>query len=245
MNLINYSFSGFEVRVLVLNSQQYFVARDVAELLGYKDTRKSIADNCPTRKSLKEILEESGTKKDGKAKINIKTNLIKEEDVWALIMKSQKPNAKKFKEWVIKEVLPTINSKVSEQTKAIEDKQKDVTMGIENIKKEAKSQKEVIDTEVIDAEAVNKEVSQDKVSHTQSGKEQNAIEHIPSITITQSEEEVKFRMELLAMNNTFENLKTSNKDKVTAMRKLYEKYGLSIECLPQLQEEATKRKKSK
>ena len=93
-----------EVRSLVINNEPWFVGKDVAEALGYKDVNHAILDHV-----------------DEEDKVNSKTQgqnapelgqrgswLINESGLYSLILSSKLPNAKKFKRWVTSEVLPTL-----------------------------------------------------------------------------------------------------------------------------------------
>ena len=92
------------VRSLVINNEPWFVGKDVAEALGYKDVNHAILDHV-----------------DEEDKVNSKTQgqnapelgqrgswLINESGLYSLILSSKLPNAKKFKRWVTSEVLPTL-----------------------------------------------------------------------------------------------------------------------------------------
>ena len=79
-----------------------FVAKDVAEVLGYKNTRKAMQDHCKGLKILKG--NESLPLTDSPRGITI----IQESDVYRLIMRSKLPQAENFQDWVTTDILPTI-----------------------------------------------------------------------------------------------------------------------------------------
>ena len=90
-----------EIRTIVENGEPWFVAKDVAEILGYSETammtRRLDEDektNLPFR--------QSGS--------NYQTNLtvINESGLYNAVLGSKKPEAKAFKKWVTSEVLPSI-----------------------------------------------------------------------------------------------------------------------------------------
>ena len=101
-NLQIFAFEGTdEIRTLLINDEPYFVGKDVAKVLGYKNTRDAL---------YKHIDDED---KDGVAirdAIGREQNVtvINESGLYSLILKSKLPSAKKFKRWVTSEVLPTI-----------------------------------------------------------------------------------------------------------------------------------------
>ena len=97
-NLFN--FEGADVRVLLHNEtgEPWFVARDVALLLGYINISKAIQAHC-----------KGGSKMElPSAKGRQRTTIIPERDVYRLIMRSRLAAAERFEEWVVGEVLPSI-----------------------------------------------------------------------------------------------------------------------------------------
>lgn len=93
-------FEQNEVRTILVNDEPYFVGKDVAEVLGYRNTQKAILNHVDE--------EDKGVTKwdtlGGKQNMTI----INESGLYSLILKSKLPNARKFKRWVTSEVLPTI-----------------------------------------------------------------------------------------------------------------------------------------
>lgn len=100
--LQEFSFKGKEVRSLVIENEPWFVGKDVAEVLGYKNTRDALS---------KHIDKED--KKDGVAVHDTMGRIqnpivINESGLYSLILSSKLPQAKEFKRWVTSEVLPAI-----------------------------------------------------------------------------------------------------------------------------------------
>lgn len=88
------------VRTIERNGEPWFVGKDVAAALGYKD---------PT-KAARERVDEEGR---GVAKIDTPSGeqemtVINESGLYSLVLSSKLPSAKKFKRWVTSEVLPSI-----------------------------------------------------------------------------------------------------------------------------------------
>ena len=100
LQIFNNSEFG-EIRTVELNNEPWFVGKDVAQALGYSDTRKAVAmhvdeddkTNCP-------ITDSIGREQD--------TTIINESGVYALVFGSKLESAKKFKHWITSEVLPQI-----------------------------------------------------------------------------------------------------------------------------------------
>lgn len=89
-----------EIRTLLINDEPYFVGKDVAETLAYKEPHKAIDRHVDEEDRTKHPIHSNGGLQD--------TWLINESGLYSLILKSKLPSAKKFKRWVTSEVLPTI-----------------------------------------------------------------------------------------------------------------------------------------
>lgn len=87
------------VRVVDVNGEPWFVARDVASALGYVDTTQAIRMHCEKAKDFRGV-EMTATATPMK--------IIPEEDVYALIFGSHLESAKQFRRWICDEVLPAI-----------------------------------------------------------------------------------------------------------------------------------------
>lgn len=98
--VMNFNFDGADVRVNTdENNNPWFVAKDVAEILGYSDT------NAMTRRMDSDEVKTCADKSSGQVR-NI--YIISESGLYRAILGSRKPEAKAFKRWVTHEVLPSI-----------------------------------------------------------------------------------------------------------------------------------------
>lgn len=89
-----------EVRTTVIDGEVMFVGKDVAEILGYQNGSKALADH---------VDEEDKLYNDSLSSLGQRGGwLINESGLYSLILSSKMPNAKKFKRWVAAEVLPAI-----------------------------------------------------------------------------------------------------------------------------------------
>lgn len=90
------------VRTTEINGEPWFVGKDVAEALGYNNTRKAISDHVD-----EEDKTDGVTIRDA---IGREQNpvLIKESGLYSLILSSKLPTAKEFKRWITSEVIPSI-----------------------------------------------------------------------------------------------------------------------------------------
>ena len=99
MSIVQFSFESSSIRTLGDAISPLFVAADVAAILGYGSTKDA------TR-----ILDD-----DEKQTVSIDTNggkqsmtAVTESGLYAMIFKSKRPEAKRFRKWVTSEVLPAI-----------------------------------------------------------------------------------------------------------------------------------------
>lgn len=98
-----------EIRTLMLNDKPMFVAKDIAEALGYKDTKKATARHCKKMITINVDAQNAPHLTKSKyAALSRHLNLIPESDVYRLIIKSKLPQAEAFEDWVMEEVLPSI-----------------------------------------------------------------------------------------------------------------------------------------
>lgn len=89
-----------EIRTLIVNDEPYFVGKDVASILGYKDTNQAIRNHVDECDKLSRDFNGSGQ--------NRQMYVINESGLYSLIFLSKLPQAKEFKRWVTHDVLPSI-----------------------------------------------------------------------------------------------------------------------------------------
>ncbi len=101
MNLQTYVFEESELRMVEKNNEPWFVGKDVADVLGYSNSRKALSDHVDN--------EDKGgvTIRDAIGRTQ-RVTCINESGLYSLILKSKLPKAKQFKRWVTSEVLPSI-----------------------------------------------------------------------------------------------------------------------------------------
>lgn len=102
--LITFQFSENKsiVRNLLIDGEPWFVAMDVCGVLGLTDTNKAIQPLEDDEKLTRKLFA-SGQ--------NRKMWMINESGLYALILRSNKPNAKVFRKWVTGEVLPALRKR--------------------------------------------------------------------------------------------------------------------------------------
>lgn len=107
-----FNFENHEVRSLLINSEPWFVGKDVAEALGYSKARNAIATHI-----------DSEDKKDAPIQGTLggvqEMTVINESGLYSLVLSSKLPSAKKFKRWVTSEVLPALRKTGQYQVKEL------------------------------------------------------------------------------------------------------------------------------
>jgi prophage antirepressor-like protein len=97
-----FSFEDQQVRVIDKDGAPWWIARDVCEVLGYKNSSKAIDDHVDDDDLTNRypIIDGMGRKQEAV--------IINESGLYSLILSSKLPNAKKFKHFVTSEVLPAL-----------------------------------------------------------------------------------------------------------------------------------------
>ena len=89
-----------QVRTVMIDGEPWFVGKDVAEALGYKDTDQALRKHVDNEDKLTSQFDGSGQKRE--------MHIINESGLYSMIFGSKLESAKKFKHWVTAEVLPAI-----------------------------------------------------------------------------------------------------------------------------------------
>ena len=100
-NLQVFSNTEFgQIRTTMIDGQPFFVGKDVAEILGYANTRDAISRHVDN--------EDKGVAKCDTLGGGQEMTIINESGLYSLVLSSKLPSAKKFKRWVTSEVLPAL-----------------------------------------------------------------------------------------------------------------------------------------
>jgi len=84
-------------RMVTIDGKDYFVAKDIANSLGYSNPRDAISRHC------KGVVKHDSFKDGGNM-----ISLIPEGDVYRLVARSKLPEADKFESWIFDDVIPSI-----------------------------------------------------------------------------------------------------------------------------------------
>lgn len=90
----------FKIRTVERNGETWFVGRDAAEILGYKNPRQAVIDHVDEDdRFLARIATQKGVRQ---------AIVINEIGIYSLILSSSLPAAKDFKRWLCGEVIPSL-----------------------------------------------------------------------------------------------------------------------------------------
>lgn len=103
-DLQTFNFEDLPVRTLTVDEEPYFIGKDVAEVLGYSNTRDAL--NKHVDEDDKKILTSRNTTLENLP--NRGLTAVNESGLYSLIFSSKLESAKRFKRWVTSEVLPAI-----------------------------------------------------------------------------------------------------------------------------------------
>lgn len=99
MDMQQFSFNGNPIRVAGNETEPFFIAKDIAEVLGYSDTQALTRRLDADEKGMRDIHTLGGTQQ---------MTVINESGLYNAILGSTRAEAKAFKKWVTSEVLPSI-----------------------------------------------------------------------------------------------------------------------------------------
>lgn len=103
-NIIQFNYnSSKQVRIVEKNSEPWFVAKDVCDVLEISNGRDAVSRLDIDEKDAVGITDAIGRDQQ--------MTIISESGVYALIFSSRKPGAEHFKRWVRKEVIPSIRKR--------------------------------------------------------------------------------------------------------------------------------------
>ena len=126
-----------EIRVVEIDNEPWFVGKDVAQALGYSDTKSALADHVDSED--KRIIQRGQI-----ATFDIPNRgltLINESGLYSLVLSSKLPTAKKFKRWVTSEVLPSVRKHGLYATDELLDNPDFVIQAMQALKEEREKRK--------------------------------------------------------------------------------------------------------
>jgi prophage antirepressor-like protein len=100
MNELKFTFTSEQVRVTIIKNEPYFCASDIGNILLLTNVHRQVKSFCDKRG----VHTVTTPTKGGNQHIIY----VSESNLYRLIFKSRKKEAKLFQDWVVEEVLPTI-----------------------------------------------------------------------------------------------------------------------------------------
>src|SRR5690606_11495076 len=104
-NVIHFDFRSNEIRVVDVDGNPWFVGADIRRALGLVQNGKSYANIGDDEKTMRDRV--SLGMSPGRPVM-----LISESGLYKIIMRSDKPEARVFQDWVTRDVLPAIRKDV-------------------------------------------------------------------------------------------------------------------------------------
>jgi prophage antirepressor-like protein len=98
-DLTPFDFRGARVRVITVDDEPRFVAVDVCMVLGLNNPRSSLALLDDEEKDVHVVDTPGGPQQ---------MTTVDESGLYSLVLRSRKPEAREFKRWITREVLPAI-----------------------------------------------------------------------------------------------------------------------------------------
>ncbi|MDM8098692.1 BRO family protein [Oceanobacillus oncorhynchi] len=96
MNQLTKVFDGKSIRIVEINNEPWFVAKDVCNVLDLSNPSKAVARLDEDERSNFKL------GRQGEA------NIVNEFGLYSLVLSSRKPEAKQFKRWITHDVIPSI-----------------------------------------------------------------------------------------------------------------------------------------
>ena len=96
----SFKFNSVKIRTAIIDGEPWFVAKDVCDVLGYKDTVNAVKQHCRGVAKHHPIIDALGRKQE--------VRLIAEPDLYRLIIGSRLPAAQEFEAWIFEKVLPAL-----------------------------------------------------------------------------------------------------------------------------------------
>ena len=92
-----------QIRVIQKDNETWFVAKDVCEVLKHSNSRKAVLDMVD-----EEDVTKGYTPHPQNNEKKMEVIIINESGLYSLVLRSNLPEAKKFKRWITHEVIPSI-----------------------------------------------------------------------------------------------------------------------------------------
>ncbi|KXG42855.1 BRO family protein [Tepidibacillus decaturensis] len=95
-----FNYQNHQVRTVIINDEPWFVAKDVCDVLNHSNHKVAVSRLDEDEVSKVYLTDSLGREQN--------TTIVNESGLYALIMTSNKHEAKQFKRWITHEVIPSI-----------------------------------------------------------------------------------------------------------------------------------------
>lgn len=99
-NVQEFKYESLPLNVIDKAGEPYFIAKEVCEILEISNYRDAVSKLDDDEVGKTDTIDSLGRKQE--------VLIISESGLYTLIIRSNKPNARKFRKWVTSEVLPSI-----------------------------------------------------------------------------------------------------------------------------------------
>lgn len=186
-----------DIRTVTIENEPWFVGKDVAEALGYGNSRDALAAHIDDED--KTIIQKSDF-----PTLEIPNRgivVINESGLYSLILSSKLPNAKRFKHWVTSEVLPTIRKTGSYHKPLTTVEQIQViATGFLDHEERLNRLENTMTIDYAQQESIRDLVSSVVIAHL-GGKESNAYKEIGKKVFAECNRDIKIYFAVNARNN--------------------------------------------
>ena len=94
-----FNFDGAHIRVVMVAGEPWWVASDLAAALGYSHGPSAMRMLRPDQKAVRSVYTLGGAQQ---------ATVVSESGLYRLVMRSKRPDAERFQDWVTGDVLPSI-----------------------------------------------------------------------------------------------------------------------------------------
>ena len=182
-----------EIRTVTIDNEPWFVGKDVATALGYKNTADAIGKHVDVDDKLLSQIAIAGQRRD--------VAVINESGVYALIFGSKLESAKRFKHWVTAEILPSIRKTGSYQKPmSIAEQIQLLALGNQNHEERIEKLENTMTIDYGQQKYIGDLVSSIVIAHL-GGKESNAYKEIGKKVFAECNRDIKTYFDVNARNN--------------------------------------------
>ena len=102
MNELTRVFEGRQLRIINQDGEPWFIAKDICDILGLEQVSRALDRLSEDERGLVKVTHPQSST------AMLDMAIVSESGLYALIIRSDKPEAKRFRKWVTSEVLPSI-----------------------------------------------------------------------------------------------------------------------------------------